>query len=93
MERSTPLLPNRSGQSATPRARRNALAGVPVQAALRAAFDATMMDEAFLLDAQRSRLLIDPMTAGEMEALFRRAYASPGAVIARAKELLKRAGR
>jgi tripartite-type tricarboxylate transporter receptor subunit TctC len=62
-------------------------------AALRAAFDATMTDEAFLLDAQRLRLLIDPMTAGEMEALFRRAYASPGAVIARAKELLKRAGR
>jgi tripartite-type tricarboxylate transporter receptor subunit TctC len=62
-------------------------------AALRAAFDATMTDAAFLSDAQRSRLLIDPMTSVEMEALFRRAYASPGPVIARAKELLKRAGR
>jgi hypothetical protein len=62
-------------------------------AALRAAFDAAMTDEAFLSDARRSRLIIDPMTSGEMELLFRRAYASPGGVIARARELLKRAGR
>jgi tripartite-type tricarboxylate transporter receptor subunit TctC len=62
-------------------------------AVLRAAFDATMTDEAFLADAQRSRLLVDPMRADEMEALFRHAYASPPAVVARAKELLKRAGK
>jgi tripartite-type tricarboxylate transporter receptor subunit TctC len=62
-------------------------------AALRAAFDATMTDEAFLAEARTARLRIDPIRADEMEALFRHAYASPAAVIQRAKELLKRAGR
>jgi tripartite-type tricarboxylate transporter receptor subunit TctC len=62
-------------------------------AAMRAAFDATMTDEAFLADAKRSRLLIDPMTADAMEMLFRRAYASPAPIVERAKELLKRVGK
>jgi tripartite-type tricarboxylate transporter receptor subunit TctC len=60
-------------------------------AALRAAFDATMTDQAFLGEAKTSRLRIDAMRADEMEALFRRAYASPPPVVERAKELLKRA--
>ena len=62
-------------------------------AALRAAFDATMKDQAFLEDAKKSRLLVDPMTSEQMEALFRRAYAFPSAIIERAKELLKRVGK
>jgi hypothetical protein len=52
-----------------------------------------MNDQAFLEDAKKSRLLVDPMTSEQMEALFRRAYASPSAIIERAKELLKRVGK
>jgi tripartite-type tricarboxylate transporter receptor subunit TctC len=59
--------------------------------ALRAAFEATMKDQAFRADAEKSRLMIDPMTSEQMEALLRRAYASPPAIVERAKNLLKRA--
>jgi ABC-type amino acid transport substrate-binding protein len=62
-------------------------------AAMRAAFDATMADEAFLADAKAARLLVDPVTWSDMEALFKRAYASPPIVVERAKDLLKRAGK
>jgi tripartite-type tricarboxylate transporter receptor subunit TctC len=64
--------------------------GVPADrlAALRAAFEATMKDPAFLAESKRSRLMIDPIAAGPMEALIKNAYGTDPAVIERAKALL-----
>ena len=60
---------------------------------LRDAFDRMVKDEAFRADAEKSHLMIDPMTSEQMEALLRRAYASPPAIVERAKDLLKRAAK
>lgn len=51
--------------------------------ALRKAFNATMKDPAFLKDAERSLLEIDPITGEEIQALLNKLYAYP-------KELDKR---
>ena len=65
--------------------------GVPADrvAALRAAFDATMKDEAFLAEAKKQRMEIDPVSGAEINALLERVYAAPPAVIARIRELVK----
>jgi tripartite-type tricarboxylate transporter receptor subunit TctC len=57
--------------------------GVPADrlAALRRGFDATMKDPAFLADAEKSRMDVDPMTGEAMQALLQRIYAAPPAVI------------
>jgi tripartite-type tricarboxylate transporter receptor subunit TctC len=57
--------------------------GVPADrlAALRRGFDATMKDPAFLADAEKSRMDVDPMTGEAMQALLQRIYAAPAAVI------------
>jgi tripartite-type tricarboxylate transporter receptor subunit TctC len=62
-------------------------------AALRAAFGATMVDPDFLADAQKMRLMIDPLSAEQFNALLERAYAAPPERIERAKALLAQAGR
>jgi tripartite-type tricarboxylate transporter receptor subunit TctC len=69
--------------------------GVPPDrlAALRAAFEATMVDPDYLADAQKMRLMVDPLTSRQFDALLDRAYAAPAETIDRAKSLLARAGR
>jgi tripartite-type tricarboxylate transporter receptor subunit TctC len=62
-------------------------------AALRAAFEATMVDPDYLSDARKMRLMIDPLTAKQFDALLDRAYAAPAETIDRAKSLLARASR
>jgi tripartite-type tricarboxylate transporter receptor subunit TctC len=59
--------------------------GMPADrlAALRRAFDATMKDEAFLADAKKSGMDLDPFTGEEIEARIRALYATPAAIIER----------
>jgi tripartite-type tricarboxylate transporter receptor subunit TctC len=57
-------------------------------AALRAAFMQTMKDPAFLADAEKARIPIDPMTGEEVTQLFRSFYEVPASVIARAKDAM-----
>jgi len=61
-------------------------------AAMRAAFDATMKDPAFLAEAEKLRIDIDPLTGADMDKMFKAAYATPPEVVERTKVLLKRAG-
>jgi tripartite-type tricarboxylate transporter receptor subunit TctC len=65
--------------------------GVPNDrvAALRAAFDATMQDAAFLDDALLQHAEIDPIGGREINALLDRVYAAPPEVAARIRELVK----
>jgi tripartite-type tricarboxylate transporter receptor subunit TctC len=55
-------------------------------AIIRRAFDATLKDAAFLAEAEKSLLEVDPLTGEEMEQLLRRAYASPQALVKKAAE-------
>ena len=59
-------------------------------AALRKAFAETMKDPAFLKEAKRVRLAVDPIGHAEIERLVKQAYATPKEVIARAKSFLTR---
>lgn len=64
--------------------------GVPAGhlAALRAGFDRTMKDKDFLVDAEKQKMEINPMSGAEVEALIKRIYATASPeVIARAKAL------
>jgi len=55
---------------------------------LRQAFDATMKDPAFLADAKKSRLDIDPLTGAEVEAIVRDFQKIPPSTLATMKEVL-----
>jgi tripartite-type tricarboxylate transporter receptor subunit TctC len=61
-------------------------------AVLRAAFETTMRDPAFLEDAEKIQMDVSPLTGAELDKLFAEAYASPPEVVARTKTLLQRAG-
>jgi tripartite-type tricarboxylate transporter receptor subunit TctC len=65
--------------------------GVPADrvAALRAAFDATVKDAAFLAEAKAQKMEIDPVSGAEINALLERVHAAPAAMIARIRELVK----
>jgi tripartite-type tricarboxylate transporter receptor subunit TctC len=65
--------------------------GVPADrvAILRAAFDATLKDPAFLADAQRLQMEVDPLTGAEIEALLRTAYSAPRPIVQRAAQLVR----
>jgi tripartite-type tricarboxylate transporter receptor subunit TctC len=52
-------------------------------AALRAAFDATVKDPAFLAEAKKLKLEIDPTSGDEIEGLLKKAAAVPKDVVAR----------
>jgi hypothetical protein len=54
-------------------------------AVLRAAFDAMVLDPAFLAEATQLRLLVTPMAAGEVVHRVRELYATPAEVLTRAK--------
>jgi tripartite-type tricarboxylate transporter receptor subunit TctC len=56
---------------------------------LRAAFDATMKDPAFLKDAAKAHVDVDPVTGVEMAAETRRVLATPAAIVQRAKALMQ----
>lgn len=57
-------------------------------AILRTAFDATLKDAAFLAEAKKLQLEVDPLTGAQIEALLKTAYAAPKPLIARAARLV-----
>ena len=56
---------------------------------LRAAFETTMRDPAFLADARSLNLEVVPVGAAEVEALLREIYRSPPEVTKLAAELVR----
>jgi tripartite-type tricarboxylate transporter receptor subunit TctC len=56
------------------------------KAALRAAFMATMKDQAFLADAKKTRISVTPMTGEEVEQFIARLSSASPAIVARAKK-------
>ncbi len=64
--------------------------GVPEDrlAALRRAFDATMKDPAFIAEAEKLQLEIEPMTGPEIHKMLAEAFATPKNIVAEAAELL-----
>jgi tripartite-type tricarboxylate transporter receptor subunit TctC len=55
--------------------------------ALRAAFDATMKDKAFLADAERTGIEVDPIDGAAVEAILDRLYKSSPSAIAAVKKV------
>lgn len=55
---------------------------------LRAAFTATAKDKAFLQDAAKARLAVDPVSGEEVQALVNKMFGAPQNIIARAKEAM-----
>ena len=55
-------------------------------AAMRKAFDETLKDPAFLADAEKSRLEVDPISGAEMEKMVKAAFETPKALIERASK-------
>jgi tripartite-type tricarboxylate transporter receptor subunit TctC len=53
---------------------------------IRRAFDATLKDAAFLGEAEKALLEVDPIAGEEMDALLQRAYTTPQALVKRAAE-------
>jgi hypothetical protein len=64
--------------------------GVPQDrlAALRRAFDETMRDPAFVAEAEKLQLEIEPMTGAEIQQMLAQAFATPREIIAEAGALL-----
>ena len=64
--------------------------GVPAERVkiLRDAFDKTVVEGAFLAEAERRRLEIDPTQWDEMESLAKDVMATPADVVARMRKLL-----
>jgi len=56
---------------------------------MRRAFDAAMKDPAFLNDAEKARLELDPVTGEEIEKMLKDVYNTPKALIQRAQDLSK----
>jgi hypothetical protein len=56
--------------------------------ALRAAFDTTMEDKAFLEEAAKRRIEIAPLKASEMAALIDEIYKTPAEVVARVQNIV-----
>lgn len=63
----------------------------PRTAILRRAFEATMQDAAFIEEAQKSGLEIDPTSGQEMDRFLVEIYQTPKTLIDRASEILQRA--
>src|SRR5690348_10507496 len=65
--------------------------GVPADriAALRTAFQETLRDPAFVAEAQKTQLEIEPMTGEEIEAMLAKAYAAPKPIVQRAAALVQ----
>jgi tripartite-type tricarboxylate transporter receptor subunit TctC len=56
-------------------------------AALRAAFEATMKDKAFIAEIEKQRLTVAPMDAPEVEAFIKHLYKTPTPIVAAARAL------
>ncbi len=56
---------------------------------LRKAFDETMQDAAFLADADKRQMEIDPLSGAELERLIKAAYATPKPLVQRAVSLMR----
>lgn len=61
----------------------------PLVTIMRRAFDATMKDPAFLIDAEKARLELDPVTGEEIEKMLRLVYNTPKYLVQRAQDLSK----
>jgi tripartite-type tricarboxylate transporter receptor subunit TctC len=63
-------------------------AGTPKEyvAIMRKAFDETLKDPAFLADAEKARLEIDPVAGVEMEKMIKAAFDTPKALVERASQ-------
>ena len=64
--------------------------GVPADrlAALRKAFDDTMKDPAFVAEAEKLNMEIEPLTAAQLDKLLANAYATPKPIVQQAAALL-----
>jgi tripartite-type tricarboxylate transporter receptor subunit TctC len=62
-------------------------------AALRGAFDATLGDAEFRADAEKAQLEIEPLSAGEIEALLAAAYGAPASIVQKAAALIEPSAR
>ncbi|HEU0071368.1 MAG TPA: hypothetical protein VFS04_08740 [Alphaproteobacteria bacterium] len=64
--------------------------GVPAERVklLRAAFMETAKDKAFLEDAAKARLEVDPVSGEEVQALVEKMFGAPEAIVAKAKEAM-----
>ncbi len=58
-------------------------------AILRAAFEATLKDPAFIADAAKLQMDIDPLTGVQIEALLKTAYSAPRPIVERAAQLVR----
>jgi hypothetical protein len=58
-------------------------------AALRTAFELTVKDPAFIAESEKLKLEPELVTAGEIEEILRRIYATPPEIIARARAALQ----
>lgn len=56
---------------------------------LRDAFAATMTDPEFLAEARQRQLAVEPKSGEELEALIRKAYATPKLIVERVGQLIK----
>jgi tripartite-type tricarboxylate transporter receptor subunit TctC len=56
---------------------------------LRDAFDATMKDPAFIAEIHKRKYVLDPETGGELEALVKKAYATPKPIVDRIAKLIQ----
>ena len=65
--------------------------GVPADRleVLRRAFADTMKDPAFLAEAEKLQLEIEPLSAREIDALLTNAFATPKAIVQQAAELIE----
>jgi tripartite-type tricarboxylate transporter receptor subunit TctC len=65
--------------------------GVPAErvAILRTAFEATLKDPAFIADAAKLQMEIDPLTGAQIEDLLKAAYATPRPIVQRAAQLVR----
>jgi tripartite-type tricarboxylate transporter receptor subunit TctC len=65
--------------------------GTPAEqiATLRAAFDATVADPKFLADADTVRIAISPLSGAKVQEIVAKLYATPKAIVDRAKQVIK----
>jgi tripartite-type tricarboxylate transporter receptor subunit TctC len=56
---------------------------------LRDGFEATLKDKEFLADAAKAKIDVNPLSGAKVQDVVTKVYASPPAVVARAKELIK----
>jgi tripartite-type tricarboxylate transporter receptor subunit TctC len=78
---------NASGELGRPLIMSNAVPAERVKL-LRAALQATLQDEAFLADAQKQFLLLDPVTGEEAAQVVNAIYAAPPALAKKVKDVL-----